>query len=98
MIVSDSGVAHCFESGHGQTLLGRRRMANIIASLVSAAGLVYFLNDEGVMRVVRPGSDFSLVAKMSLAKKPLPRRPQPGPDVPARGEEPLSVLALLLSR
>ena len=38
------------------------------ASLVSANGLVYFLNDDGVMRVVRAAKDFTLIAKNELGE------------------------------
>ncbi len=68
LIVSDSGVAHCFEAATGK-LLWQERMGEHHASLTSAEGLVYFLNDDGVMRVVRPGPQFQLVAKNELGEK-----------------------------
>lgn len=39
------------------------------ASLVSPNGLVYFLNDNGEMNVVRPGPNFDRVAKNELGEK-----------------------------
>jgi hypothetical protein len=39
------------------------------ASLVSAGGLVYFLNDDGVTHVVKPGAEFQLIAKNELGEK-----------------------------
>jgi|KBSSwiStaDraftv2_1062776.scaffolds.fasta_scaffold27408_5 outer membrane protein assembly factor BamB len=68
LIVSDSGVAHCFDAATG-TLLWQERLGEHHASLVSAAGLVYFLNDDGVMHVVKPGPTFQLVAKCLLGEK-----------------------------
>jgi outer membrane protein assembly factor BamB len=68
LIVSDSGVAHCFEAGTGK-LLWQERMGEQHASLVSAAGLVYFLNDDGVTHVVKPGAEFQLIAKNELGEK-----------------------------
>ena len=68
LIVSDSGVAHCFEAATGN-LLWQERMGEHHASLVSADGLVYFLNDEGVTRVVKPGPQFQLVAQNELGEK-----------------------------
>jgi hypothetical protein len=39
------------------------------ASLASASGLVYFLNDNGEMHVVKPGPEFQLVAKNEIGEK-----------------------------
>ena len=68
LIVSDSGVAHCFEAATGN-LLWQERMGEHHASLVSADALVYFLNDEGVTRIVKPGPQFQLVAQNELGEK-----------------------------
>jgi outer membrane protein assembly factor BamB len=68
LVVSDSGVAHCFEAATGQ-LLWQERLGEHHASLVSAQGLVYFLNDEGVMNVVKPGREFVRVAQNDLGEK-----------------------------
>jgi len=68
LIVSDSGVAHCFEAATGK-LLWQERMGEHHASLVSANGLVYFLNDEGVTRVVKPGPEFQLISQNELPEK-----------------------------
>lgn len=67
LVVSDSGVAHCFEAATGH-LLWQERMGEHHASLVSAAGLVYFLNDDGHLRVVRPGPGYDLVAENALGE------------------------------
>jgi outer membrane protein assembly factor BamB len=71
LIVSDSGVAHCFESATGK-LLWQERVGEHHASLVSANGLVYFLNDNGVMRVVKPGPEYQLIAQNELGEKCFP--------------------------
>ena len=68
LVVSDSGVAHCFEAASGK-LLWQERMGEHHASLVSAGGRVYFLNDEGVMNVVAPGPYFVPVARNELGEK-----------------------------
>jgi outer membrane protein assembly factor BamB len=68
LVVSDSGVGHCFEAATGR-ILWQERMGEHHASLVSASGLVYFLNDEGVTRVVRPGATYELVAENRLGEK-----------------------------
>jgi outer membrane protein assembly factor BamB len=66
--VSDSGVAHCFEAKTGR-IAWQERLGEHHASLVSANGLVYFLNDVGVMNVVKPGSEFLRVAKNELGER-----------------------------
>jgi len=68
LIVSDSGMAHCFEAATGK-LFWQERLGEHHASLVSASGLVYFLNDDGVMNVVRPGPEFQRVARNELGEK-----------------------------
>ena len=68
LIVSDSGVAHCFDAGSGK-VRWQQRMGEHHASLISASGLVYFLNDEGVTHVVRPGPTYELVSKNDLGEK-----------------------------
>ena len=67
-IISEGGVAHCFETKTGK-ILWQERMGTHHASLVSANGLVYFLNDEGVMNVVRAGREFELVAQNKMGEK-----------------------------
>lgn len=68
LIVSDSGVAHCFEAATGK-ILWQERMGEHHASLVSANGFVYFLNDDGIMNVVKPGPEFNRVAKNELGER-----------------------------
>ncbi|MBI2928651.1 MAG: PQQ-binding-like beta-propeller repeat protein [Verrucomicrobia bacterium] len=68
LIVSDSGVAHCFDAASGK-LFWQERMGEHHASLVSANGLIYFLNDDGVMNVVKPGPEFVRVAQNALGEK-----------------------------
>jgi hypothetical protein len=38
------------------------------ASLVTAGGLVYFLADDGITKVLRPGSDVDIVATNPLGE------------------------------
>jgi outer membrane protein assembly factor BamB len=68
LVVSDSGVAHCFEAATGR-LMWHERMGEHHASLVSANRMVYFLNDNGIMNVVRPGPEFTRVAQSSIGEK-----------------------------
>jgi outer membrane protein assembly factor BamB len=60
--------AHCFEAATGK-ILWKEPMGLHHASPVTANGLVYFLNDDGVMHVVKAGPTFELVARNELGEK-----------------------------
>ncbi len=68
LVVSDSGVAHCFAAKSGK-LFWQERLGEHHASLVSADGLVYFLSDEGVTTVVKPGPEFVRVARNEIGER-----------------------------
>ena len=59
--------AHCYEAATGR-ILWKEPMGLHHASPVSANGLLYFLNDEGVMHVVKAGPKFELVARNDLGE------------------------------
>jgi outer membrane protein assembly factor BamB len=67
LVVSDSGVAYCFEAANGN-VAWTERLGVEHASLVSAEGRVYFLNDRGVMNVVKPGPRFERLAENDLGE------------------------------
>jgi len=66
LIVSDSGIASCFEAKTGKRLWREKLGRHYSASLVSADGLVYFLSDLGVMTVVKPGEELDIIARNEL--------------------------------
>jgi outer membrane protein assembly factor BamB len=68
LVVSDPGYANCFEAKTGKALW-QEKLGEHHASLVSANGLVYFLSDEGVMTVVKPGPEFTRVARNEIGEK-----------------------------
>ena len=68
LIVSDSGVAHCFDAKSGE-IAWEERLREHHASLTSAEGRVYFVNDFGILRAVKPGSKYDLVAESELGEK-----------------------------
>lgn len=68
LIVSDGGVAHCFEAKSGK-LIWKQRLGEEHASLVSAEGHVYFLNDKGTMNVVKVGTEFVRLAQNDIGEK-----------------------------
>jgi outer membrane protein assembly factor BamB len=68
LIVSDSGIATCFEAKTGKSLWREKLGRHYSASLVSADGLVYFLSDKGIMTVVKPGPELDIVARNELGE------------------------------
>jgi outer membrane protein assembly factor BamB len=67
-VVSDSGVAHCFEAATGR-MMWQERMGEHHASLVSAEGFVYFLNDNGLTHVVKAADKYECIAKNEIGEK-----------------------------
>jgi len=68
LVVSDTGIASCFEAATGKRYWMERIGPHYSASLVEAEGLVHFLSDEGVTKIIRPGPEFDLVAENSLGE------------------------------
>ncbi len=68
LVVSDVGIASCFEAASGQRCWMKRIGPHYSASLVEAEGLVHFLSDEGITTVVRPGPEFDVVAENPLGE------------------------------
>jgi outer membrane protein assembly factor BamB len=68
LIADDRGTANCYEASTGRRLWKERLGKHYSASLVTAEGLVYFLADEGVMKVVVPGSTLDVVAENKLGE------------------------------
>ncbi len=67
-VISDSGVGHCFDAKTGE-LAWAERLGEEHASLVSAQERVYFLNDNGVMNVIKSGSEFVRLAQNDIGEK-----------------------------
>jgi outer membrane protein assembly factor BamB len=63
-----SNVAFCYEAATGK-IVWQEQLGKHHASPVSANGLVYFLDDNGVMNVVRPGPEFARVARNEIGEK-----------------------------
>jgi outer membrane protein assembly factor BamB len=68
LVVSDKGIASCFEARTGKRHWMERIGAHYSASAVSAGGLVYFLSDDGISTVVRPGIGLEVVARNPLGE------------------------------
>ena len=68
LIVSDEGIGSCYRASSGERLWRQRLGPHYSASLVAAAGLVYFLSDEGVTTIVQPGDKCQQVASNPLGE------------------------------
>ncbi len=68
LIVSDSGIGHCFDAKTGD-ILWEERLREHHASLASAEGHVYFINDFGTLRTVKPGKTYQTLAESELGEK-----------------------------
>ena len=62
LIVSDDGLATCLAAKTGEIQWSNKLSRHSSASLISAGGLVYFLDDFGVTQVIKPGPKFDVVA------------------------------------
>jgi hypothetical protein len=68
LTISDSGIAHCFAASTGD-VAWTQRLSEEHASLVSAECRVYFLNDKGLMNVVKAGPSFACIAQNEIGEK-----------------------------
>lgn len=67
-VADDRGTANCFDTATGERFWQERMGAHYSASLVTAGGLVYFLADDGVTKVVKPGKTLEVVAENPLGE------------------------------
>jgi len=68
LVVSDEGMASCFEAETGQRHWMERIGSHFSTSAVSADGLVHFLSDDGVTTIIRPDVTFQRVARNALGE------------------------------
>jgi outer membrane protein assembly factor BamB len=67
-VANDDGIAHCFDADSGDHVWRTRLGRHYSASLVTAGGLVYFLSDEGITSVIRPGPVPDIVAESAIGE------------------------------
>jgi outer membrane protein assembly factor BamB len=68
LVVSDNGIASCFEAQTGERRWMQRTGSHFSASPVEAEGRVFFLSDRGETTVVRAGPEFIVVSKNELGE------------------------------
>lgn len=66
LVVSDGGIATCFDAKSGDELWRERLAGDQSSSPVLADGIVYFFSDRGEATLVRPGDEFEVVANNRL--------------------------------
>lgn len=67
-VADDRGTANCFDTTTGERWWQERLGTHYSASLVTAGGLVYFLADDGVMKLVKPGKTLEVVGENPLGE------------------------------
>ncbi len=67
LLTDDRGFAHAFHAMTGE-IVWNERFGRSHASIVSAAGLLYFIDDKGVCRVVKPSEKFAVIATNDLGE------------------------------
>ncbi len=68
-VADDRGIANCFDTVSGERIWRERLGRHYSASLVTAAGLVYFVDDDGACKIVRPANAPEIVAKNPLGER-----------------------------
>lgn len=66
VVCNMAGVATCYDANDGHIFWSERLGGAHSASPIAANGLVYFINEEGVTRVIEPGPSLKIVAENAL--------------------------------
>ncbi len=67
LTVNNRGVAFCYEAATGN-VLWQEKLGRHHASPVLVDGLVFFINDDGQINVIKPGPQFKRVAQYELGE------------------------------
>ncbi len=68
-VVSDVGLAHCFEAKTGKRLWAKQIGKHFRSSPVEANGLLYFLDDQGITHVLKASPKYEAVAHNRIGEK-----------------------------
>ena len=66
LVADDRGTANCFDATNGEPLWKGRLGSGFNPSLIHANGLVYFVANDGQVKIVRPGKSLQVVAENKL--------------------------------
>jgi len=65
-LVTEAGVAKCFEAATGEVIWRERLDGRFSASPVWADGKIYFLSEKGITTVIQEGAEFKVLAENEL--------------------------------
>lgn len=68
VVADDRGTASCFDTNTGKRLWQTRMGKHYSASLLDVSGLVYFVADDGVAKIVKPAATPMVLATNELAE------------------------------
>lgn len=86
-VADDRGTANCFDTNTGQRIWQDRLGKHYSASLTVANGLVYFVADDGITKVVRPGNKLDVVSENPLGEYSFASPAMSDGQIFIRGEE-----------
>jgi outer membrane protein assembly factor BamB len=66
IVCNMAGIATCYDAKDGHIYWSERLQGAHSASPIAANGLVYFINEEGVTRVIEPGPTLRVVSENAL--------------------------------
>ncbi len=69
MLVADNGIGTCFAAETGEVQWRERLGPHYSASLISSGDLTFFISDEGVTKIIRPGKKLEVVAENKLGQR-----------------------------
>ena len=67
-VADDRGTGNCFDAKTGKRLWQDRMGRHYSGSLVTARGLAYFIADDGITKVVKPGPRLDVVSENKLGE------------------------------
>jgi len=87
LVVADNGVASCFVAETGERHWRERLPGGHSASIIAANGLAYFISDEGIVSVLKPGPEFKVIAQSEVGENVYASPAVYGDQFFIRGEE-----------
>lgn len=87
LVVADNGVASCFIAETGERHWRERLPGGHSASIIAANGLAYFISDEGIVSVLKPGPEFKVIAQSEVGENVYASPAVYGDQFFIRGEE-----------
>jgi outer membrane protein assembly factor BamB len=70
-LVNDRGVATCHDAESGEMYWQERLGGNYSASPIYADGKIYFLSEDGVTTIIKPGKTYKEIARNELGERTL---------------------------